>query len=392
MSAEARPETNVPRKGEALPPGEELTDRFLLDRFTAQGDEAAFAELVRRYGALVRGVCLRMLRHEQDAEDAIQATFLVLVRNAGSIRCRESVGAWLHGVACRIALKMRRAAARRRGRETAMRKVPEVTEVPELIWEETRAILDEELERLPRKYREAVVLCYLEGKSTEEAARALGCPRGTVLSRLARARHRLRGRLARSGLALSAAFLSAKLSQLPASAAVPAPEVVAAMLPVAHAFATRRRTGDSLARPETLADGCLRDMRRIRLQVAATGLLSLFLLALAVVLLAWKAQTKPPELDTSPPGDETARQRVLFTGHWRATEVVFDGRETPNAFLPQLDMEFEGDLVTLFQTLGTYKLDPSKNPKEITFSLQDGRFVFADQEVQRRADQEVQRS
>jgi RNA polymerase sigma factor (sigma-70 family) len=376
MSDEIRPETQVPPKGEALPQGEELTDCYLLDRFTAQGDEAAFTELVRRYGALVLSVCRRVLRHEQDAEDAFQATFLVLVRKAGSIRRRESVGAWLHGVACRIALKVRRAAARRRGRETAMRDAPTATEVPELIWEETRASLDEELDRLPRKYRTAVVLCYLEGKSVEEAALALRCPRGTVLSRLSRARHRLRGRLARCGLALSAAVLFAKLSQLPASAAVPAPEVVAATLQAAREFAVGRRTGDSPARPEALADGCLRDIRRTRLQVAAAGLLSLFLLALAVVLLARTARTKQPEADAIPPRDEAARERGRFTGRWSATEVVFDGRKTPDAFLPQLDMEFEGNLVTMFQTPGTYQLDPSKNPKEITFSLRREKCLF----------------
>jgi RNA polymerase sigma factor (sigma-70 family) len=367
MSDEVRPEPQAPRKGQDVPQAADLTDRFLLERFTALGDEAAFAELVRRYAALVLGVCRRVLRHEQDAEDAFQATFLVLVHKAGSIRRRESVGAWLHGVACRVALKVRRAAARRRGREAAAR-VAQATEVPELIWEDSRAILDEELGRLPQQYRAVVVLCYLEGKSTEEAARALGCPRGTVLSRLARARQRLRGRLARSGLAISVAVLSAKLSQLTASAAEPPPEVMAATLRAARTFAAGRRSGDPPGRPEALADGCLRDMRRTRLQAAAAGLLSLFLLALGVVVLTWSARTKPPEADAVPPRAE-AREQDRFTGRWRATEVVFDGQKAADAVLPGMDMEFEGDGVTLFQARATFQLDPSKNPKEITFSL-----------------------
>jgi uncharacterized protein (TIGR03067 family) len=157
---------------------------------------------------------------------------------------------------------------------------------------------------------------------------------------------------------------------------VPAPEVVAATLQAARAFAAGRWTGNSPAPPEALADGCLRDMRRTRLQVAAVVLLSLFLLPLAVVLLTWTVRTKPPAEDPIPPRDEAARERGRFTGRWRATEVIFDGRKTADAFLPQLDMEFEGDRVTLFQAPGTYQLDPSKNPKEITFSLQGGRFLF----------------
>jgi RNA polymerase sigma factor (sigma-70 family) len=376
MSDEVRPAPRMPRTGETPPQGDELTDRILLDRFTARGDEAAFAELVRRYGALVLGVCRRVLRHEQDAEDAFQATFLVLVRQAGVLRRRESVGSWLHEVACRIALKVKRDAARRRRREKkSMREMPVATVVPELIWEETRVLLDEELERLPRKYSVAVVLCYLEGKSTEEAARILGCARGTVLSRLARARQRLRRRLARRGLALSVAVLSAKLSQLPASAASPPPEVVAATLQAARGFAAGTRTGDTPARPEALADGCLRSMRRTRRLVAAAGLLSLLLLVLAVALLIWKMRTNPRQPDTMSPLDEAARERERFTGHWSATEVVFNGAKTPDAVLPDLDLEFDGNRVTMFQAQGTFELDRSKNPKEITFLLK-GEFLF----------------
>jgi uncharacterized protein (TIGR03067 family) len=104
--------------------------------------------------------------------------------------------------------------------------------------------------------------------------------------------------------------------------------------------------------------------------------LSLFFLALAVVLLSWTARTKLPQPDAIPSWDETARERRRFMGHWRATEVVFDARKTPNAFLPQLDMAFEGHLVTMFKAQGTYQLNPAKNPREITFSLRGGTWLF----------------
>jgi RNA polymerase sigma factor (sigma-70 family) len=186
----------------AVAPAQELPDQILLDRFVALRDETAFAALVRRYGRLVLSVCRRVLRHEQDAEDAFQATFLVLVRKARSIDKREAVGSWLYGVAFRVAAKARRTAQRR---AVQVRALPDEPVAPDedAGWHDLRSVLDQEVYRLPAKYRAPVVLCYLEGKTTEEAAEQLGCARGTVLSRLARARARLRPRLARRGLALS---------------------------------------------------------------------------------------------------------------------------------------------------------------------------------------------
>ncbi len=197
-----------------------LPDRELLERFTATRDEAAFAELVSRHGALVLGVCRRTLRREQDAEDAFQAAFLVLARKAGSIRQTESLASWLVGVAWRSAARLRTDLAERRRHE---RRISPVTSQgpPDPSWREVQEALHEELARLPERYRAPLVSCYLEGRTQCEAAQQLGCSEGVLRGRLDRGRERLRQRLARRGITLSAALLAAAVIQAgPASAAL----------------------------------------------------------------------------------------------------------------------------------------------------------------------------
>jgi RNA polymerase sigma factor (sigma-70 family) len=202
-----------------------LSDGQLLGHFVATRDEAAFAALVRRHGPMVLGVCRRVLHDFHHAEDAFQATFLVLARKAASLPPTDSLGGWLHGVAYHTAMRAGAAVGRRRAREKPMDDVPH----PEVAPAEARdwlPLLDREISLLPEKYRAAIVLCDLEGRSRGEAARRLGIAEGTLSSRLARGRTLLAKRLARRGVAPAGGALAAAMSQGAAPARVPAPLVV----------------------------------------------------------------------------------------------------------------------------------------------------------------------
>jgi RNA polymerase sigma factor (sigma-70 family) len=250
------------------------TDGQLLQRFATARDEIAFATLVQRYGGLVLGVCRRRLQHEQDAEDAFQATFLVLARKAGAIDRWELLGNWLYGVASRTAAKARARAVKRRIRELPLPEQP-VDGAPEAVFDDLRPILDEEVSQLPSKYRQPFVLCYLEGKTNEEAARHLGCPKGTVQSRLAWARARLRNRLSRRGVALA--------GELPAGLllhrAAVSPGLVDATTKLAVPFAFKAAISEAVSPSVTaLAEGVLHTMFVTRLTVAAVVTLALVFL------------------------------------------------------------------------------------------------------------------
>ena len=194
----------------------------LLGRFAATRDEAAFAALVAQHGPMVLATCRRLLGHGLDADDAFQATFLVLARRAGSIADPDRLAPWLHGVARRVSVRARTVAARRRAfeGEPAEDELQVVAPAPprdDLL--DLRAILDEELARLPAKYRAPLVLCYLEGLTHDEAAGQLKWPVGTVRSRLAGGRDRLRSRLARRGLDPAGALVPVALPVVPPDAA-----------------------------------------------------------------------------------------------------------------------------------------------------------------------------
>lgn len=272
-------------------------DAELLERFLSQRDGDAFAALVRRHGPMVLGVCRRALRHEQDAEDAFQAAFLVLVRKAGSIRKRESLGSWLHGVAHRTALEARSAAARRGGTEKQVTIMPEqAVEAAEVVGD-LHAVLDAELSRLPDKYRTAIVLCDLEGMPRREAAQALAIAEGTLSSRLVTGRRRLAERLARRGLTLSASALAVSLGAQASAATLP--------FSLLHAT-TGAAAGVISANVLALTERMVRTMLFARLQVVA-GLVLALVLAGAGAGLVWNHAAASERAKTPPRGAAEAQ-------------------------------------------------------------------------------------
>jgi RNA polymerase sigma factor (sigma-70 family) len=352
---------------------DELADEELLTRFTSRREEAAFAALLRRHGPLVLSVCRRLLQDEHDAEDAFQAVFCVLARKGGAIRRRGALAAWLYAVAFRIARKARASRSRRPVLRSDLPEIPAAPESPEWLWREIRAVLDEEVNRLPDKYQRPFVLCYLEGKTNEQAAAELGCPLGTVLSRLARARDRLRGRLTRRGLALSTGMLAAALGQY-AVAAVPGGLADTATQAALHYGAGQPVAAGVAA----LADGFLRAVTKIRLLITL-GLASGLGVMVAVVLLLWFLQ-RGPGPGNAPAGvtvsPQTEQQKL--EGSWRVISVHKAGQPQPDV---NVQFGFADDRWTM-SVAGVqlpprpYALDPSQEPKAIDFSMAEGKVVL----------------
>jgi RNA polymerase sigma factor (sigma-70 family) len=259
------------RRAALLDRGGGLTDGQLLESFLTRREEAAFEALLRRHGPMVLGVCRRVLGNPHDAEDAFQATFLVLIRKAASLRSRELVGNWLYGVAYRTAMKARAMSAKRRTKEKQAREAVRSEPAAGEVSEELLARLDAELNRLPEKYRVPVVLCDLEGKSRAEAARQLQIPEGTLSSRLAQARKLLAKKLSRHGAVLPVAAVAAVLGPNAGSACVPHPLLTsttrAGML--AALGQGGLTAGGVPARVVALTEGVMKAMLLTKLKVAA---------------------------------------------------------------------------------------------------------------------------
>ena len=258
-----------------------LGESQLLDRFAAGGDPAAFEAILRRHGPMVLGVCRRVLDDPNDVDDAFQATFLLLVQKAGSIRNRNDLATWLHGVARRVAIRARVDARRRRARERAGAEGPEGrasgAEAGEL-----RAVIDDELARLPERYRSALVLCDLEGQTHEQAAEQLRCPVGTVKSRLSRGRERLRSRLVRRGLGPTAGLVASTLAPGKASA-VPGPLMGRTIRGATRPMTGRAvAAGTSSAGVASLMKGGVSSMAYSPLKLVAVALIAIGLVASGV--------------------------------------------------------------------------------------------------------------
>jgi RNA polymerase sigma factor (sigma-70 family) len=272
----------------------DVTDAELLGRFAARRDEAAFTALVKRHGPMVLTACRRVLGNHADAEDAFQATFLVLVRKAGSIKRRAALAGWLHEVALRVAMKARTRAHCRRLHEQRVPDMPRKDFLTTVVWRDLQPVLDEEVQGLPDTCREAFILCYLEGKTYDEAAQQLHCPTGTLSRRLARARELLRERLTRRGLVLPAGVLAAALSQQAAPASVPA-----ALIASTVKTALRGAAGAVPARVAALAEGGLQAMKASKTKVALALLLAAGLLCASAAAMARSAAAEP---QTKAPG------------------------------------------------------------------------------------------
>src|SRR5262245_701512 len=282
--------------------GAGLSDGQLLECFLTRRDDAAFEALVRRHGAMVLGVCQRVLGDVHAAEDAFQATFLVLLRKAASVLPREQVGHWLYGVAYRTALEARTMAIRRKSREQQVAELPEPPAANEEPGQDWKPLLDRELSRLADKYRMAIVLCDLEGRSRKDVAQQLAIPEGTLSSRLATGRRMLAQRLARHGLTLTAAGLAALLVENTASASVPATLLASTVRATKLILAGNAAKAVVPAPVAALTEGVMRTMLLNRLKVIAPVVLLVGLIGFAAGALARSGpEARPPRAPADPP-------------------------------------------------------------------------------------------
>ena len=316
----------------------EASDGELMQQFTSAREEAMTA-LIRRHGPTVLSLCRRVLRNEQDAEDAFQATFLLLAQKASGLREQASVSSWLYGVAYRTALKARTAAARRSAREARAPVRTVGDPLAEMTVLEAQGVVDEELARLPDKYRAPLVLCCLEGLARDEAAQRLGVPLASLKSRLERARELLRSRLARRGLALPAGFLAVELLGTPSQAAVSAALAEATARAAARALAGAPLATIVSPRVTALTEGVARAMSFPKVKVVTALFLTLCTAGLDIAAALWTALPRFPEqggeepaptLSARAPAPAPARPKVTLKPEslerWGRAEAVFTAR------------------------------------------------------------------
>jgi RNA polymerase sigma factor (sigma-70 family) len=324
-----------------------MTDAQLLERFITRRDDAAFAALVRRHGPMVFGACRRLVHTHHDAEDAFQATFLILARKAASIQPPGMVANWLYGVAYHTALKARVARAKRHVKEKQVAIMPEPVAVPEEeLWRDLKPLLDRELNRLPDKYRAAIVICEIEGKTRKEAARQLGWPEGTVASRLIRGRTLLARRLAGQGLILSAGSLAMTLSAKEALATVPPALIQCTTKAVGLLAAGNTAAGAVSVQVAMLTEGVLKTMLLAKLKATTAALLIGAVACLgfgvsARVLWAFTAQVDAPASKDDKP--DTALEEALAKARCNGKYAML---------LHQFKVEKDRDTYKEFQDVG----------------------------------------
>jgi RNA polymerase sigma factor (sigma-70 family) len=375
-----------------------LNDATLLKRFIACGDESAFATIVQRHGAMVMGVCRRLVCEAHDAEDAFQATFLILVRKAASIAKPRLLANWLYGVAYNTALKARATSIKHRSREKLVIEMPErAAEERDSCVDEQRALLHQELSRLPEKYRAAIILCDLQAKTRREAAQLLGCAEGSLSSRLARGRALLARRFARHGLLISSALVASALAQEAASAHVPAilfsTTVRSAVLLASGSSAISGISPKVVA----LMEGVLKVMVLSNLRTGMLWLavcLTVVGTGLAVYYQKTMAQTQPLEqakagLPPAPPkdrkkpetqtDDDLKKDMIALQGKWYVVSEMTDGEQAPAEILKQVFAVFAGNIFTFRPGISYHVRDNGKigydidqNPDEFPFELKAG--------------------
>jgi RNA polymerase sigma factor (sigma-70 family) len=364
--------------------GEEPTDGQLLERFVRCREETSFTALLQRHGPLVLSVCRRVLVNEHDAEDAFQATFLVLARKATCIRKRESVASWLYGVAYRIAAKARVSTARRRLREQEKLPLPPGDPISELVMQELRPVLDEEVNRLPEKYRHPVILCYLQNKTNGEAARQLGWSKGTVSGRLARARQLLRARLTRRGVTLSGGMLSAALVQ-ETGAAVPAALETSTVKAAALSAAGQSAAAGAVSAPvAALVEGALNAMWLTKVKFTAIALLATVVLGISAALLTQQVLGARPTggSEKESPRSERPLEGDLakLQGTWIGERLEKDGEAAPAKWqflVKGFKIVIAGKKATvlnpgLAKNVATITVDAEQSPRPIDFSYFQG--------------------
>jgi RNA polymerase sigma factor (sigma-70 family) len=408
------------------------SDGELVERFLASRDDTVFEVIVRRHGPMIFRVCWRVLQDEQEAEDALQATFLVLAQKLHTVRKRTSLASWLHGVAHRVALKAKAQVASRQ-RHERQASVSGAVPSDEVTWKELRSVLDAELERMPEKWRLPLILCYLEGRTQDEAAAQLECGERTLRRRLDEARAALRRRLSGRGIVWPAPWCAVLLSECVAPATMKLGVIRSTVEISANVLAGQATTAVVPSKVAALAEGVMKAMFINKLEVVAAMFLALGVLAAgtsAVVLSAApsngpaagvfakdaapkmpvqdnglrheaedkretpadagaKNEKPPADAPKTPPGKEADKPKTdneRLQGTWEWVSLTQGGKTIKEENLLEKDgrpgtLKFVGDKVVsadfntggkVVESKGSFKLDPSRKPKEIDLTPEDG--------------------